>query len=93
MRSLAILLALLSSVACASTEQRFAGSGIRSAVFDLGCSQEKIQVTVLARSRPAAGCAGDKVGVRGCGKQTTYICRNRSWVRESEVQSLSPPGH
>lgn len=86
-----VLLALLvaASAACVTVESAYAQKGAGTAAFDLGCPADQIQMTVLNRNE-GLGCAGSKVGVRGCGKQTTYVCdNNQTWMRESEVQQAN----
>jgi hypothetical protein len=83
----------VASTGCATVtvESVYNDSGAATASFDLQCPADQIQMTVLKRN-DGLGCLGSKIGVQGCGKQTTYMCNNsRAWVRESEVQTLTPP--
>lgn len=90
MHVIAICCFLLTLTGCVTVESAYGGSGMATASFDLQCPGDKIEMTVLERNE-GLGCFGSKIGVRGCGKQTTYVCDNsRSWIRESEVQAVTP---
>jgi len=73
---------------CITVVGTFKGNGIGTASFDLQCPAEKIETTVLKRN-DRLGCLGSRVGVRGCGKQTTYECDNaRNWHRSGEISQI-----
>jgi|CXWL01.1.fsa_nt_gi hypothetical protein len=79
--------ALIFASGCITVESTFKSNGMKDAAFDLQCTEDKIEMTVLNRN-DGLGCKGSKVGVRGCGKQTTYECDNaRNWHRSGEVSS------
>ena len=89
MKTVLLALLLAASAACVTVESAYAQKGAGTASFDLGCPADQIEMTVLNRNE-GLGCAGSKVGVRGCGKQTTYTCDNsQAWRRESEVQPIN----
>ena len=89
MKTVVRALLLAASAACVTVESAFAEKGAGGASFDLACPADQIEMTVLNRNE-GLGCAGSKVGVRGCGKQTTYTCDNsQNWRRESEVQQAN----
>ncbi|APR74977.1 Hypothetical protein A7982_00323 [Minicystis rosea] len=73
-----------------TVESAWQADGLKNAAFDLQCTEDKVEMTVLKRN-DGLGCFGSKVGARGCGKQTTYECDNaRTWHRSSEVSAISP---
>ncbi len=73
---------------CVSLESTWRADGVANAAFDLQCAEEQIEMTVLTRN-DGLGCLGSKVGVRGCGKQTTYECDDaRTWHRSAEISPL-----
>lgn len=80
---------LVASVSgCVSLESTWRADGVANAAFDLQCSEEQLEMTVLKRN-DGLGCLGSKVGVRGCGKQTTYECDNaRTWHRSAEISPV-----
>jgi hypothetical protein len=84
-------LAIATTCGCAvvTVESAWKADGIKNAAFDLQCAEDKIEMTVLKRN-DGLGCLGSKIGVRGCGKQTTYECDNaRTWHRSAEVSATS----
>ncbi len=87
---LAILALVFAVSSCVTVESAYTSKGAPTASYDLQCPAEQLQMTVLNRNE-GLGCAGSKIGVRGCGKQTTYVCDNAQlWVRETEVQPVTP---
>ncbi len=78
-------------------DDAFRATALSRASFELGCPAEQIQVTPLTANRcqqRADGpyvCAGEQMGVTGCGKKTTYVFpplgRGDTWVRNGEVLS------
>lgn len=90
MRSILFLIAMCSLLGCATIEDTFQSGGRQTASFDLQCAPEKLEMTVLNRERAiGGGWASATVGVRGCGKQTTYLWTRatRQWIRQSEVST------
>lgn len=76
---------------CVTVESTFKSDGLKNAAFDLQCPEDQVEMTVLTRN-DGLGCAGSKIGVRGCGKQTTYECDDaRTWHRSAEVSQLDAP--
>lgn len=85
---LVICTALILASGCVTVEGTFKSDGMKNAAFDLQCTEDGIEMTVLTRN-DGLGCFGSKVGVRGCGKQTTYQCDNaRTWHRSAEISSV-----
>ena len=81
--------ALLALSGCVTVEGRFQRDGLKTASFDLGCPEEKIEMVILNRN-DGLGTEGSKVGVKGCGKRTAYFSTRGSWIRDGEVLSESP---
>lgn len=87
---LAIASLLLATSGCVTVESAYKSGGAPTASYDLQCPAEQLEMTVLNRNE-GLGCAGSKIGVRGCGKQTTYVCNDSQlWIRETEVQPVAP---
>ncbi len=81
----------LPACATVTAESAFAREGLARAAFDLQCPAEQVTSTVLTRN-DGLGCLGSVMGVRGCGKQTTYVCNDsQTWVRDAEVSALEGP--
>lgn len=83
---MAAVLAACPALACASAEQ-FQGLVKERAAFDLQCESSSLEVTELP---------GAAYGVRGCGKQATYIisgamCQNRGQLTRREVKRYCTP--
>jgi len=90
-RTFLSILAIATTCGCAvvTVESAWKADGIKNAAFDLQCAEDKIEMTVLKRN-DGLGCLGSKIGVRGCGKQTTYECDNaRTWHRSAEVSATT----
>ena len=87
MKAAASMFLCVGVAGCVTVESAYQSRGAQAASFDLQCPADQIELSVLERNE-GLGCSGSKIGVRGCGKQTTYICDNaQSWIRESEVQA------
>jgi hypothetical protein len=78
------------------TDEAFRSTGLERASFDLGCPTTELTTVVLAKDtcqRRADGvfvCNDSQIGVKGCGKKTSYrfppLGRGDTWVRDGEVQ-------
>lgn len=68
------------------------------AAFDLQCPAEALDFTILTTQRLLDGVVPSTIGVRGCGKQATWIRQSRkglvSWIAEraaTATESNNPP--
>ena len=86
----AAISSLIVASGCVTVESTFKSNGMKDAMFDLQCTEDKIEMTVLVRNDDLVlGCKGSKVGLRGCGKQTTYECDGaRNWHRSGEISTV-----
>jgi hypothetical protein len=68
-------------------------SGLRAqAAFDFQCAAESLELTRLSDGTGPAMYVGAVYGVRGCGRQASYIrTDNLSWVVNT-MSSASPAG-
>ena len=85
---------VLGSIGCATVPETFQASGAQLAAFDLQCAPEQLEVRTLSSSRQmGGGWDSAVVGVRGCGKQTTYAYTKaaKRWVRQSEITVIVSP--
>ncbi|HWE30657.1 MAG TPA: hypothetical protein VHB97_21770 [Polyangia bacterium] len=80
----------------AARERSFQFSGgdtlLQRATFDLGCAAEQMQAQVL--QRVGMFQVASSVGVRGCGRQATYMRSagtSGTWVLNGPVMSFQPP--
>jgi hypothetical protein len=79
-------IALLCGTACA-TGANLQGSVVRRAAFDLQCDAGTLVVFDLP---------GRAYGVRGCGRQATYVftggsCQNPRWLTPREAEVFCTP--
>ena len=89
-----VLVLVLGSIGCATVPETFQASGAQLAAFDLQCAPEHLEVRTLSTSRQmGGGWASAVVGVRGCGKQTTYAYTkaDKRWVRQAEITVIESP--
>lgn len=97
-RGLAVLLCVAACAACATlnphpvtAEGSFRERGIADAALALKCPVEQLTFEVLWRN-DGFGCAGSQLAVRGCGKQTTYLCdEDQEWGRDSQIIPMPAP--
>ena len=65
------------------------------ASFDLGCSADKLSLTILSTQKYLDGTAPAVIGVTGCEKKATYIHLatdryHKTWTLERGVESAGP---
>ena len=71
-----------------TAEGSFRERGLADAARALKCPPEQVQFEVVFRN-DGFGCAGSQLAVRGCGKQTTYVCdEQQDWGRDSEIAPI-----
>jgi hypothetical protein len=90
MRSVAMAIVLAGCATTNSASSFQQTQGAKRAAFDLGCSQDQLQTTLVSGRQNIAGqpIDGMTVGVTGCGKKATYIwVDTKGWILNSPVQS------
>ena len=59
------------------------------AAFDLQCPATSLDLTILTTQQLLDGVVASTIGVRGCGKQATWVRqKNRNWLAESTPSAI-----
>lgn len=91
-----LAVAVLGSLFCVSGKNRRTEL-VNRAAFELSCQPEAVSTVIISKAPSCMvedwACA-TTVGVKGCGKQTTYVSDMRSgtWIRNGEISAEGSSG-